>query len=79
MRYIARVDSVEADEYEGVFLQKVPGCLKDVTFVINEDDEATFLHNDIVFKLPPPVALGGTARRASLVRFSCELEKWNLA
>ena len=82
VRYIARVDSVDADEYEGVFLQKVPGCLKDskdITFVINEDDEATFLHNDIVFKLPPPVSLGSTARRANQVRFNCELEKWNLA
>ena len=82
VRYIAKVDSVDADEHEDAFLQKVPGCLKDlkdITFVINEDGEATFLHNDIVYQLPPPVALGGTARRASQVRFSCELEKWNLA
>ena len=29
VRYIARIDEVNDGEYEGVFLHKVPSCLKD--------------------------------------------------
>ena len=44
MRYIARTDEVNDDEYVGVFLQKVPSCLKDdyISFTIDEEDDASF-------------------------------------
>ena len=79
VRYIARIDEVDDGEYEGVFLHKVPSYLKDcIFFTIDEKDEALFFASDIVFKLPPPVLAGGTARRAKHLRFNCDLKKWNV-
>ena len=80
VRYIARVDEVNDGEYEGVFLHKVPSCLKDdcISFIIDEKDDASFFASDIVFKLPPPVLVGGTARRAKHLRFNCDFKKWNV-
>ena len=80
VRYIARIDEVNDGEYEGVFLHKVPSCLKDdcISFIIDEKDDASFFASDIVFKLPPPVLVGSTARRAKHLRFNCDLKKWNV-
>ena len=39
------------------------------TFVINEEDGASFSQDDIVLKLPVPIAVGGSARRRSQLRF----------
>ena len=66
VRYIARIDEVNDGEYEGVFLHKVSSCLKDdcISFFVDEKDDASFFASDIVFKLPPPVLVGGTARHA---------------
>ena len=48
--YIARVDAFDSDEFEGVFLWRVLS-LNDfdfgATFVINENDEALWLRQDI--------------------------------
>ena len=80
VRYIARIDEVHDGEYEGVFLHKVPSCLKDdcISFTIDEEDYASFFASDFVFKLPPRVLVGGTARRAKHLRFNCDLKKWNV-
>ena len=45
VRYIARIDEVNDGKYEGVFLHKVPSCLKDdcISFIIEEKDDASFL------------------------------------
>ena len=53
VRYIARIDRVNKGEYEGVFLHKVPRCLKDdcLSFTIDKEDDALFFASDIVFKL----------------------------
>ena len=38
VQYIARIDKVNDGEYEGVFIHKVPRCLKDdcISFIIDE-------------------------------------------
>ena len=62
--YIIRIDIVKADGdrnmYEGVFLKKVSGDLNSGTsvFVANDHDIYAVINNDIVTKLPKPVALG---------------------
>ena len=80
VRYIARIDEVNDGEYECVFLHKIPSCLKDdcISFTINEKDDASLFASDIVFKLPPPVLVDGTARRAKHLRFNCDLKKWDV-
>ena len=80
VQYIARIDEVDVNEYEGVFLQKLSGCIthhETITF-INENDGASFVSDD-VFKLPPPNAIGGTSRRANQLRFNCDFTKWDLS
>ena len=72
-------------EYEGVFLTKlnsiiIPGENADTpTFVINEDDGASFAPEDIILKLPAPIVVGGTARRRSQLRFDFDSKKIDLA
>ena len=76
LKCIARIDDIDADdEYEEVFLCKVKAKIKPgekpeaPTFVINEEDGASFSQKDIAFKLPVPIAVGGSARRSSQLRF----------
>ena len=80
VRYMARIHEVNDGEYEGVFLHKVPSYLKNncISFTTDEKDDASFFASDIVFKLPPPVLVGGTARRAKHLRFNCDLKKWKV-
>ena len=80
VRYIARIDEVNDGQYEGVFLHKVLSCLKDdcISFTIDETDDASFFGSDIVFKLPPPVLVGGNARRAKHLQLNCNFKKWNV-
>ena len=49
------------------------------TFVINEEDGASFAQEDIVFKLPVPIAVGGSARRSSQLRFGFAFNMVDLA
>ena len=86
LKYIARVDDIDADdEYEGVFLSKINSKIKPgekpeaPTFVINEEDGASFSQEDIVLKLPVPIAVGGSARRSSQLRFDFDFNKVDLA
>ena len=55
VRYTARIDEVNNGECEGVFLHKVPSCLKDdcFSFAIDEKDDASFFASNIVYKPPP--------------------------
>ena len=56
VQYIARTDEVDVNEYEGVFLQKLSGCIthrETITFIVNENDCASFVSDDVVFKLHP--------------------------
>ena len=56
------------NDYEGVFSKKVSrkvnpnDCTDEPTFIIDENDAASFTSNDILLKLPIPVAVGGSAR-----------------
>ena len=73
VQYIARVDEVDVNEYEGVFLQKLSGYIthhETITFIVNENDCASFVSDDVVFKLTPPNVVGGTSRRANQLRFN---------
>ena len=78
--YIARVDAFDGDEFEGVFLRRVLS-LNDfyfgATFIIDEDDEALWLCQDIAKKLPNPKFIG-TSRRAQLQFPGCSLNQWKL-
>ena len=82
VQYIARVDEMDGNEYEGVFLQKLSGCIthhETITFIVNENNCASFVSDDVVFKLPLPNVIGGTSRRANQLRFNCDFTKWNLS
>jgi hypothetical protein len=75
--HIARVDVVDGEECEGVFLQR-QGSLQQVTptFVLNEKDDASFPKTDIILKLPVPKMVGGTARLAGKFKFNCDFTQW---
>ena len=87
LKFIARIDNYDGDdcEYKGVFLQKVNSKIdsgmgdKGQTFIVNEDDAATFAPNDIVLALPAPVAIGGSERRSNQLRFNFDFSKLDLA
>ena len=87
LKYIARIDDYDKDdcEYEGVFLQKVNRKIKSgmegkrLTFVVNEEDGASFASDDIVQILPAPIVVGGSERRNNQVRFDIDLSKLDLA
>ena len=64
VHYIARVDAMLDNEYEGIFLQSD----ERVVFVPNEDDTASFAVEDIVQKLPKPMPFGGSAQLSNQLR-----------
>ena len=74
------MDSFDGDEFEGVFLRRVLN-LNDfdfgATFVINEDDEALWLREDIAKNIPNPKFIG-TSRRTQFQFLSCCLDEWKL-
>ena len=78
-RYIAKVDALNGDEFEGIFLRRVLG-LNDfnfgATFVINKDDEALWLHQHIAKKLQNSKFIG-TSRRTQFQFPTC-LDEWKL-
>ncbi len=81
LNYIARVDIVADEVFEGLFLRKVPSKLdtEDCSFIPNEKDPAFFTKEDIIHKLPQPKSVGGSARRSFQLVFHCNLKKWNIA
>ena len=78
VHYIARIDVVDGDEFEGIFLQKMSEKLQSEQsiFIINSSDQASFMRRDIVKKLPKPKIVGGSARRSCQLMFNCNLSKW---
>ena len=78
--YIARVDAFDGDEFERVFLRRVLS-LNDfdfgATFVINEDDKALWLRQDIAKILPNPKFIV-TSCRTQFQFPSCCLDEWKL-
>lgn len=80
-RYIARIDMIDGDEIEGVFLKKISGVRAadgKQAFIINHDDEASFDKIDIIKKLPAPKNLSGSLRKANQWVFPCDLSKLNI-
>ena len=71
LKYIARVDEFDGEDYEGIFLQKVNRKIISgddstaPTFIINEADGASFAPQDIVLKLSAPLVIGGSAGKSS--------------
>ena len=78
LKFIARIDNYDENdcEYEGVFLENVNNKInsrmgdKGQTFVANEKYATSFAPDDIVLILPSPVAVGGSERRSSQLRFN---------
>ena len=85
LKYFARIDDVNDEEYEGVFLTKVNSIIiprenaDTPTFVINEDDGASFAPKNIILKLPVTIVVGGTARTSNQLRFDFDFKKIDLA
>ncbi|KAK6168029.1 hypothetical protein SNE40_004071 [Patella caerulea] len=78
VHYIARVDIIDGDECEGVFLQREFNRNQTMpTFMINNKDEGAFPKTDIVKKLPDPIQLGGTAHRPGKLTFPCDFTRWD--
>ena len=84
LKYIARVNEFDGEDYKGIFLQKVnskiiPGDNNTApNFIINEADGASFAPQDIVFKLPGPLVIDGSARKSSQLRFDYDFSKLDL-
>ena len=60
------------------FYRKLSGCIthrETITFIVNENNCASFVANDVVFKLPLPNVIGGTCRRANQLQFNCDFTK----
>ena len=84
LRYVARIDTYdhEDDDYEGVFLEKLPARLGDyneVIFIVNEKDRYSFAASDILVKLPYPKSVGGSLRKRCNLKFDFDFKKWDLA
>lgn len=80
VHYIARVDVIDGNEFEGIFLKKVASKMssRDWVFIPNSNDEASFPKEDVVCKLPQPKPVGGSTRRSSQLVFQCDLSGWQL-
>ena len=78
--YIARVEAIDDDGYEGVFLRKVPSHMNfdRPTFIMDVTDCGTFSKEDIVKKLPPPEFLKGSQRKSKQLVFKIDLSQWEL-
>ena len=79
--FIARIDVIEEDEFEGFFLKRIAsktGSMKDATFFPDLEDEAAFFKNDIVAKLPEPKSVGGSARKNCQLCFMVDLSKFDI-
>ena len=74
---------MEDNDYEGVFLEKVPQKLEDdddnQTFVVNDETAYSFTGTDILLKLPYPIALKRSSRRSNYFKFLFDFSKWDLA
>ena len=64
-----------------MFLQNInSGVYSDgPLFIVNEQDAASFATDNIILKLPSPVAIGGSTRRNNLLQFNFDFSKLELA
>ena len=77
--FIAKVDLINDDDYEGVFLKRLPKKLNGYSiFVPDESDEASFAKNDVAFKLPMSKQVGGTKRRECQLIFHFDTDRWQV-
>ena len=77
VQYIDRVDEVDGNDMGQKFLE----CITHheiVTFIVNENN-CTFVAEDIVFKQSLANMIGGTFRRANQLQLNCAFTKWNLS
>ena len=79
--FIARIDIVDGDDYEGVFLKRIASRtgIESSIFVPDPDDEAAFGKEDVVWKLLQPRSVGGLARTSCQLLFKTDLSQWNLS
>ena len=74
VRYIAHVDAIDGDEFEGIFLKKVPQFVGHLpVFIINKTDIAAFQRNDMIAKLPEPVKNTGSTRKCNQLVFPVDI------
>ena len=74
VRYIAQVDTIDGDEFEGTFLKKVPQIVGHMpVFIINKTDIAAFQRNDMIAKLPEPVNNSGSTRKSNQLVFPVDI------
>ena len=77
VRYIAQVDTIDGDEFEGTFLKKVPQIVEHVPlFIINKTDIAAFQRNDVIAKLPEPLKNTGSTRKCNQLVFLVDITHW---
>ena len=77
VRYIAQVDTIDGDEFEGTFFKKVPQIVGHVAvFLINKTDIAAFQRNDVIAKLPKPVKNTGSTRKCNQLVFPVDITHW---
>ena len=75
--FIARVDFIDVEDCEGVFLKRLPHKVNGlIVFVPNECDAASFVKNGVLDKLHEPKRVGGTKRTECQLMFQCNLDQW---
>ncbi|XP_063603163.1 zinc finger protein 271-like [Penaeus indicus] len=81
-RYVARVDIVDGNELEGVFMKKTSGHRLEEekpAFIIDQSDEASFHKQDVLKVLPAPKNMRGSLRKSNQLVFPCDLKRFNLS
>lgn len=79
VNFVVRVEAVISDEvFEGVFLRKIPYRYDEALFLPDEKDKSMFFTNDVILKLPTPLAIGGSARRAHYLKFDIDLTPFSV-
>ena len=70
--YIARIDSLEDNELEEVFLKKIQRCsnFDKLTVVIDDVNQDLFIKTDIVCNLPEPHIMRESARKSQQLFFN---------
>lgn len=81
-RYVARVDVIDGDEIEGVFMKRIPAqrpTESKQAFIIDHNDDASFDRKDVVVTLPAPKSLTGSLRKSQQFVFPCDLGRFSLS
>lgn len=81
-RYVTRVDVIDGDEIEGIFMKRIRGHKPTESkqgFILDHSDEASFDKKDIVVTLPAHKFVSGRLRKSNQFVFPCDLERFNLS